>query len=327
MAHAIDMDFDSDLPALFQHSRRPDWGLAILAWEGDNQRGYQFEDGRLRTFKKGYYHLLTEIDRPVEEVERVVDELARRLDLVQARTERAEEAKKRGRRLTTLDEQLGVFRRLFPEGFNDPVWAEDIRGIGVSHPRKKHRSPVIEMAKELLAEADLRAALEAGEPERVMASVISLLERTDLVQPKDVKPLSGIAGDDLKDTAEAIVEMLYGKAPWPDRFGTFLKTLTRVGITARWELATVLPALLKPDDHLAVRPSVVRLQARWMAPRLKMESEPNVREYGRLRTMARAIRRRLKEAEMEPRDLMDVYDFMWHTLRPAAQSLLEEVRA
>src|SRR5688572_12808538 len=61
-AHLYDTDL-SDLvhQSLFQHASRPEWGGALIAWERDGKRGYQFEDGQLRIFTTGHYYLLEPI--------------------------------------------------------------------------------------------------------------------------------------------------------------------------------------------------------------------------------------------------------------------------
>ena len=44
--------------ALFKHSKRPEWGIAIVAYEQPDKKGFQFEDGKLRIIRDGYYDLL-----------------------------------------------------------------------------------------------------------------------------------------------------------------------------------------------------------------------------------------------------------------------------
>ena len=66
---------DDNAPTLYAHSKRPRWGFAILAWEGREQRRYQFQDGQLRTFKRGYYELLEEVEDPVERAVDIVRDL------------------------------------------------------------------------------------------------------------------------------------------------------------------------------------------------------------------------------------------------------------
>ena len=58
-------ELDSSSSLLYEHSRRPQWGLCILSSEDKTSRKYQFQDGRSRTFKEGFYHLLEAVERSV----------------------------------------------------------------------------------------------------------------------------------------------------------------------------------------------------------------------------------------------------------------------
>ncbi|MEL6182380.1 MAG: hypothetical protein AAFS10_25715, partial [Myxococcota bacterium] len=53
--------------SLYVHTKRPNWGRAILAWEQGGKRGYQFEDGRLRVFKKDFYGLFDTVELPEDD--------------------------------------------------------------------------------------------------------------------------------------------------------------------------------------------------------------------------------------------------------------------
>ena len=53
-------------PKLYQHTKRPEWGLAILAWDRGSRRAFQFEDGKLRVFKQGYYEMVEEVSGAVD---------------------------------------------------------------------------------------------------------------------------------------------------------------------------------------------------------------------------------------------------------------------
>ena len=53
------MDGSSDTsrtegPTLYRHVKREQWGYAVLADEQMDRRTFQFQDGRRRTFKKGF---------------------------------------------------------------------------------------------------------------------------------------------------------------------------------------------------------------------------------------------------------------------------------
>ena len=39
---------------LYRHVKRPEWGVAMIAWERNGTRAYQFEDGKLRKFPEAF---------------------------------------------------------------------------------------------------------------------------------------------------------------------------------------------------------------------------------------------------------------------------------
>ena len=49
--------------------------------------------------------------------------------------------------------------------------------------------------------------------------------------------------------------------------------------------------------------------------------------YERLANMTKDVKARLGEAGFEPRDMLDVTDFMWATLRPMAQKVILKMRS
>jgi hypothetical protein len=74
-------------PTLFRHARRPEWGLAILESETTTHRRFQFQDGQLRTFRRGFYELLEPVDRPLDESLRITEKLEAARDMSIAREE------------------------------------------------------------------------------------------------------------------------------------------------------------------------------------------------------------------------------------------------
>jgi len=52
---------------LYQHAKRPDWGLAIAVDELTDRKSFLFEDGEQRTFMNEYAHLMSEV-QPTEEL-------------------------------------------------------------------------------------------------------------------------------------------------------------------------------------------------------------------------------------------------------------------
>ena len=74
-----------------------------------------------------------------------------------------------------------------------------------------------------------------------------------------------------------------------------------------------------------MRPSALRKQAAVFAPSRVYSRRPRRTAYDNYRRVAEATRERLEEEGYEPEDLLDVYDFIWATLRPAAAKKLEEL--
>ena len=62
-----------------------------------------------------------------------------------------------------------------------------------------------------------------------------------------------------------------------------------------WSTATVLPALLMPDEHVAVKRTVFQREANWMAPSLTLPKVPNAEIYKRVRKMADELTRNFHE--------------------------------
>ena len=164
-------------------------------------------------------------------------------------------------------------------------------------------------------------AIAEGRFEDVHSAVKSVLASTDLSRPsRDLPVLDGIEDGELPEFATALRAVLYEEGtPYSQRFTAWVKALG-VAEAPGWELATVLPALVHCDTHVAVLPSAFQSQARWMAPRLKLGKAPTASHYNRLRTMALSVRKGLIErTDSPPRDLVDVRDFIWQTLRPGAR--------
>lgn len=313
---------ESSLPPLYQHSVRTEWGLAILAWERDGKRAYQFEDGKLRIFKKGYYELLEEVDRSVGDASAVVADLNRQLGRSENRIER-EEAGVEGKALLSFEDQCEIFTRLYPGGFQGDTWLSDVRGKDAGRRLKRHRDAAIADAQAKLSVEELDRMIGAEDYAAVCSTLAKVFSGTDLVSSKRAKSLGTLPPDKQKMIALALRDLLYGEEEYVMRFRRWSRSLRTSLGKISWQLATVPSALITPDQHVCVRPSAFREQAAWMAPRLDIEARPNAEVYQRLLDMALAVAGKLGERGLAPRDLIDVYDFMWTTLRPASRKVLD----
>lgn len=299
---------DETRKQLYAHSKRPRWGFAILAWEGDGQRRYQFQDGQLRTFKRGYYELLEPVDQPADRKLDIVREL-----MAMLRAERGGRAERR----SGFEDRVRALLRLYPEGFADPRWVADHRQGEVRS--RQHRDAAIAEARERLSASALDAAIAAGDHTALVKAARAVISATDLAGSKDLGALRRLPETEHEAFALALRALLWGEEPFSERHAAFLDVLGRsTGERVTWPLATALTALVHPEEHAIIKPSVVRREAHWLAPSLVYDAVPSAELYGRMLTLLKGLKERLERIGQAPRDLFDVTDFLALPIRPPA---------
>jgi len=302
-------------PLLYHHTKRPEWGLAIVAWERPEKRAYQFQDGQLRVFKDGFYQFLEEVDLPADQSAEVLASLGRALG-------RSEKSRASGTRKATalipLSAQIAYFREQFPEGFGDEAWLSGKRGSGAPRRLKRHRDPAVAQAREALDKGVLDDLIAKDEHIKIIEALLAVLTKTDLVSTVKLAPLSNLAEDRQAPVAEALRDLLYGDGAIVPRLTRFNSWLAK----GSWELVTAPLGLVHPDVHICVRQNVFKQQAQWMAPRMVHSTKPDGPGYERYLSMVGSIAEKLTAEGMPPRDLFDVFDFCYETLRPAVRASL-----
>lgn len=305
-----DLDHES---GLYRHEKRPEWGVAILAWEKGPRRAYQFEDGRLRKFREGYYSLM----KPVEDV-------PRGKAIINGLEDALERQKSKGNPkvlepVCSFEAQVELFNHLYPEGFHDPDWIADHREDEGGRALKRHREPVVAQTREALSKERCDELIASDRHGDLVEAVTEILGGTSLVALKHVKPLKRLDEGETKTFAEAVRDVLHGEEAFDPRFQRYLGVLTEIyGDQPSWRVATALPALMYPQDEVCVRRSAFVRQAASIAPLARYSRKARARSYRNFRRVASVVRDKLKEAGHEPRDFLDVHDFIWATLRKAA---------
>jgi hypothetical protein len=303
--------------SIFRHCKRGDWGLALLLWERDGKRGFQFEDGEVRIIAEDYYRLLEEAPGSDPEiVESLAGMAAKAGHQSPAKSKRARAAD-----APKPPDQLAVFLDRYPGGFEDPAYVKKHRG-GAGRRLKRHRQPAIDEAQELLSKEAIDACIASGKHDEVFSRWIDVLSGTDLVSKSHLDPLKKTRPT--QELAQAMCELLHGDASIAERFDLFLQELGRSGFrTSSWPLLTTALALVHPTLHVCIRPSVFETQARSIAPALGTAGQPGGERYSQYLEMCLGLRDQLIELGGNPQDLLDLYDFVWLTLRPAENDSLE----
>lgn len=309
---------NAEVPSLIRHTKRDKWGLGVVLDKEDDRVHMQWQDGRKRTFKRGYYHLLDAVDRRLDVTLGIVDALQA---MAGAKTKR-----RSTKRTVTLDEQVAYFSdTLYEDGFRGEAFTEHHRGDGRKKPLKRHRDGLVELAQKELSKRALLRALSEGNPSVVHAAAGRVVGSTDLVKVKERKKFLAMEQTSHAPFANALFAVLHGTSPLSKTFGGLVAALERgMGDTPSWELTTLFLAAMHPKEHCVVRYNTHSRQAQFMAPGLHMPDRPMGTLYTRLRGMTENVKASLEEAELSPRDYFDVFDFMWQTLRPKAQKAIRE---
>jgi len=299
---------------LYRHSKRHQWGVAALVWERDGKRGYQFSDGKLRVFKEGFYGLFESAVAPGDGSAKTVRRLARL-----ARTDDVMEAT----RLPTLRDQIELFRREYPSGFHGDTWTKKKRGVKARKRLKRHRDPALAEASKRLSAAAMRDLIAAEKWAMLLDDVVEVLGATDLVPRGQLKKLQAV--EPSKSLAMSIYSWLHNPSgdqsdEHADR--RFNRMVRELGPAGSWQLVTALGAMVHPAQHCCVRLRSHTLQGKMLLSEFRVSKRPQGKDYRRFRHVTRAVHDELVEAGFVPRDNLDVYDFMWETLRPAARDTL-----
>lgn len=315
---------NSDAPQpLVRHARCEAWGRGLMLWERDGKRGYQFEDGKLHVIAEPYFKLLLPATKPDPVLRHQLTEQAVANGhapdgyVVQGR-------KQGGTPLPNLDDQITVFESAYESNFHGEEWSETFRARSSGRRVKRHRDPAIAEAKELLSKDALQACLDSGNYPEVLARVVKVVGNTDLATKAQLDAFKGITAD--KELAEAFVGFLHNIRDGELAVMARLRrALARFGLKApAWTALTGPRALLYPSDHMCVRPSVIRAQAKLIMPRYKPGSVPSGDDYSRCLELAMSVREHLTKEGFAPRDLFDVTDFMKVTLSSSTKKQLTE---
>jgi hypothetical protein len=309
--------------ALYTHAKAQHWGLAILAWEREHNRGYQFEDGVFRVINEDYYRLIEEVDAPADQTARIISDLRRKLGDAAPPLSGAHAAPAVPE--LSFDDQVRLFTIGYPQGFADPAWIARHRGTAGGRRAKGHMEPAFAEAQAALAADVLDQALAANRASSIVDTAAKVLEHTSLLTDQQLRRWREMSFVQQAQLGRALRDLLHGTEPYELRFERFVAGMTqRRGPAPTWQLATALPALFWPDQHICVRETTFREQAKWTAPRLIVTKTPGGVLYLRLADMARSVQTALDRAGHAPRDLMDVHLFMVMTLMPSARNQLAD---
>ncbi len=310
---------------LVTHSKKQEWGRALLLWRREEKRAYQFEDGNMRVFAERFCDFFEPTHQPDPVLRQQLRERAVADGHVKAQGKST--SKTSGGPRPTVADQVSVFSVLFEDGFQGAAWRDACRGREKGKALKRHLDPAIERAREALGEDTLRKLADEGKPGAVLDAVLDVIGRTSLATKTQLAAIGKLEAD--AALAHAFIDFLHGvqgHARGPlDRLRM---ALAKHGLKAvPWTVITGARALLYPDTHVFVRPSAFREQAKLLLPGFKLPTTPTPDAYARGLEMAIGVRDKLRASGLHPRDMLDVAEFMRVTLARSAKDELHGAMA
>lgn len=317
--HHADTTGDANKPTYFRHSRRERWGVAVLLWERDGKRAYRFSDGKERIFKEQFCDLIV----PVEDDIELSTEERRALRSGSGSTTTGRT--KSGKIAVDIEDQITMLHALYPEGFRGTAWVHRYRTEPGKRRAKRFRDPVIEKAKEAFAPEQVAKRVDAENWEELFKQYTKMLSMTDLVPAKQVRELSTLTVNETN--GRALAEYLTEENPGA-AFDTWMNILRRAELSGNlWPIATAPLAFARPKKLVCVRANVFDRQGAALIPGFSGSKIPSATDYGRYMTITERVRDKLVDHKQEPTDLLDVADFIWETMRPAARDEINRLRA
>lgn len=311
-------------PTLYTLESQPSWGRATLLDDKDGKLVLFFEHGGRRVFVKSQVKGLQAVELSAEEARTVDARLRgkRPQGSVAKKSAKAKAARPLVAVFPSFEAQVRWFETLFPGGFAGEKFVSEERGAPEAKGKKGYKTAAIKLAQEQLSPARLASAT----PEETFEVCKKLLGFTNLVFPLEGPiPFTSMKEEDRAAFVAALGEVLHGEGAYGPRFEKFASSV-RIwdaegqGRKVTWPLATLLQALYAPAQHTFVKPTVFEQQALILNLTADKHAPVTSAAYERFLEVARKTSERLTAAGHQPRDLMDVYSFIWrtHKEKPAA---------
>jgi hypothetical protein len=315
-------------PTLYTLESQPAWGRATLLDEKDGKLILAFEHGGRRVFVKSQVKGLKSVQLGDDEARTLEARLrGKHPHGGPARKPTKGKAKAKAVRpllavFPSFDAQVRWFETFFPGGFAGEKFVAEERGSPEAKGKKGYKTAAIKLAQEQLSPERLASA----SAEETYAVAKKLLSFTNLVFPIEGSiPFTSLKEEDRAGFAAALGELLHGEGPHGPRFEKFAGSIriwdaAGLGRKVTWPLATLLQALYAPAQHSFVKPTVFEQQAIILGLTVDRHAPVTSANYERFLEVARKTSERLVAAGHQPRDLMDVYSFIWrsHKEQPAA---------
>jgi len=273
----------------FRHLDKTEWGVGVLVDERDGKRTIDFQHGKRHVIAQSFWGKLSEAAPSAGE---------QRATLVANESITKSLEPRKGRRPSraailprvTFDDQLARFAASYAGGLAEA--RPDVGNAGTK----------------------LAAAIGSNS-DGAIARVKEALSASGLLHPVELIQVTAVSAENAPAYLAALNDLLHGSGDYAERFDAVVAALGVAKPT--WTMATVFAALVQPGEQVFVKPGLFQTQAKILGvPISGYNTHPSGAVYVQFQALARAVRDKLAGGGNRPRDLMDVYAFIWRTLSP-----------
>jgi hypothetical protein len=311
----------TEKPVVFTNESQPDWGFGIVLEDKPDRVVFLFEKGEKRIFKKPLIQGLKRAEALSPEDASAIDARlrGRRPSQAQKKPAKGSKAKQpaapKAQTYASFEEQLRWFEKEFTGGFEGERFIAEERGREDIKGKKGLKAAALRLAREQLAPERFKTA----SPEELFEAAKTVVQSTNIVHPMEGAVAFGsMKPEDRASFVAALGELLHGTGDYGTRFDRFIDAVHIADADGKakkltWPLATIFPAMYHPTEHVCVKPTYFEQQAPIAGLSANKSESPSSMGYARFLEVARTTQKQLVAAGHSPRDLMDVYSFIWRS--------------
>ncbi len=308
-------------PLVMKHETQPDWGNGLVVQNLPLHWVIFFERAGEKKFLKEKAKVLVPVTLPAGELAALTTKALGRRPRAAPGTGKPKKARAEAARFLNFDAQLTAFEKIFPGGFAGDKFVAEERGAEGVEGKTGYKTAAIRLAQAELS----KEAFEKNDTATLFASARKVLAATNIVFPIEGGiPFGQLDEEGQKNAVEGLRALLHGESDYATRIERFPATLSLKDKNGpkkvTWPMATIFGGLFDPKTFIVVKPTAFASQAATLALQADRAQPVTAVGYRQFEAVVLKTRDRLVAAGHQPRDLMDVYSFIWrtHAEKPAA---------
>jgi hypothetical protein len=202
----------------------------------------------------------------------------------------------------SLPELISIFKTVYPGGCEDKAYEKEERAEKVRAREEMQR---------VLGQDALKMFIEGKKYGDLAQNTLKVVRATHLLSPfESIALVNAFKAEASQQIfGDALYALLHGEGDEEARFTAFVAALGTIG-AAKWPIATYFLFLAYPERHMFMKPEATKAVAQVCGFELHYRTVPNWLTYSRLTQLADILFKALTEADLRPKDRIDIQCFI-----------------